>query len=376
MRVAFFAPLKPLDDPVPSGDRQMGRLIVRALEAAGHAVVQPTRIRLWSKQGGDALLEKEGLGRAEAERLIAPFRQGGAPEAWITYHLYHKAPDWLGPIVAEALDIPYVAMEASRALKRREGEWAYGFAAADAALRRADAVAACHEIDARGLAPVVPSERLMIVPPFIDAAPFAASKKGPRGSAPLRLLTVAMMRDGDKMASYRVLGEALSKIGDLDWRLTLAGDGPMRDAVLALFPPERIDWRGQLGPDDLVEAYTQADLFVWPAVREAYGLVLMEAQASAVPVIAGATGGVPEIVRDGETGWLVPVGDASAFAQALRTALGNPERLVTMGQRARAYVLERHDITAASARLDTLLDRALTTHRKRTQDPCRQNRTS
>ena len=186
--------------------------------------------------GVEAQKEKQRAALEEAETLIERFRAEGAPDIWFTYHLYHKAPDWLGTRVAEALDIPYVAMEASRSVKRREGPWAYGFAAADIMLRQADAIIACHSHDARGLSAVVPPERLTIVSPFIDAAPFADAAAHEPPDGPIRLVTVAMMRSGDKMASYRVLAEALEKIGDLDWRLRLVGDGEMRDEVLALLP--------------------------------------------------------------------------------------------------------------------------------------------
>lgn len=366
--VAFHAPMKPLDDPVPSGDRQLGRLIVRALEMAGHHVSQPTRFRSWDREGGlsrQQAIEREA--RHEAERLISAFRLDplARPGLWLTYHLYHKAPDWIGPAVADALAIPYAVIEASRALKRREGPWSHGFAAADAALARADAVAALHAEDAEGLAPVVPQGRLRIVPPFIDAAPFQVRREPKSAGCPVRLVTVAMMREGDKLASYRLLAEALRSVADLDWRLTLVGDGPARDAVLALFPAERVEWTGRVEPERMPACLAGADLFVWPAIREAFGLVFLEAQAAGLPVIAGRSGGVPEIVRQDETGWIVPAGDAAAFAEALRAAISDPARLASMGTSARAHVAERHDIAHAAGALDDLLRSAWKTHAER-----------
>ncbi|PTW57607.1 glycosyltransferase involved in cell wall biosynthesis [Breoghania corrubedonensis] len=377
MKIAFYAPLKPLDSPVPSGDRQMGRLIVRALEAAGHEVIQPSRLRLWLKEGSvEAQKEKERAARDEARALVARFANEGAPELWLTYHLYHKAPDWLGTSVADALDIPYVAMEASRAVKRREGPWSYGFAAADTMIACADTVIACHRQDAAGLCAIVPPERLTILPPFIDAAPFADVENEPRSDGPVRLVTVAMMRSGDKMASYRVLAEALAEIRDLDWRLRLVGDGEMREEVLAILPLERVDWFGQLAPGQIASAYAGADLFVWPAVHEAYGLVFLEAQASGLPVVGGATGGVPDIVRTGETGWLAPVGDGIALAETLRQALARPDQLAVMGTRARAHVLENHDIGSASVRLDAIVSRTRASFRGRNERSCKQHQPS
>ena len=70
MRIAFTAPMKPLDDPVPSGDRTMGRLIVKGLEQAGHDVRIASRFRSWRASGGlDEQRAVERLARAEAEAI-------------------------------------------------------------------------------------------------------------------------------------------------------------------------------------------------------------------------------------------------------------------------------------------------------------------
>ncbi len=366
--IAVYAPMKPLDDPVPSGDRQIGRLIVQALQSGGRTVVQPSRFRSWSRDGGVAAQKDlERAAQSEANRLIEAFRSGTVPrpDAWLTYHLYHKAPDWIGPAIADTLDIPYAVIEASRAMKRKSGPWEHGFAAADAALIRADAVAAMHAADAEGLEPIVPAEALRILPPFIDASPFVQPRVPRATGAPVRLLAVAMMRDGDKMRSHRLLAAALDQVADLDWHLTLIGDGPMRDEVLALFPGERITWLGRLAPEDMPRPYSEADLFVWPAIREAFGLVFLEAQAAGLPVIAGSTGGVPDIMRDGETGWLVPVEDTGAFAHALRQAIEGSDMLENMGRAARVHVRDHHDIAAAVPALDRFVQAAAARHAKR-----------
>lgn len=362
MTVALYTPMKPLDDPVPSGDRQMGRLIAAALTASGHRLVQPTRFRSWSRDGGiEAQQSLELPASAAALGILEMINTGELvrPETWVTYHLYHKAPDWIGPAVADALRIPYVIIEASRAMKRKSGQWSYGFAAADAALLRADAVAAMHAADAEGLEPIVPADRLRILPPFIDADPFYEETPRPRAQGgPVRLFCVAMMRSGDKLRSYRLLADALASLLDLDWTLTVAGDGPMRGDVEAMFPEGRVTWLGRLEPEELPAQYHAADLFVWPAIREAFGLVFLEAQAAGLPLVAGSTGGVPDIMLPGETGWLVPVEDTDAFAAALREAIGQAARLPAMGRAAAAHVRARHDIGQARVRLSHLLDLA------------------
>jgi len=122
MRIAFYAPMKPPDHPVPSGDRRMARLLMAALRHAGHRVDIASRLR--SRDGIGDPARQARLARAgatTAERLLRRYRAQPAadrPRAWMTYHLYYKAADWIGPAVSAGLGIPYIAVEASLANKR------------------------------------------------------------------------------------------------------------------------------------------------------------------------------------------------------------------------------------------------------------------
>ncbi|MBK5948608.1 hypothetical protein CH339_17315 [Rhodobium orientis] len=355
--------MKPPDHETPSGDRLIARLLMRALGEAGHQVFLASRFRSWVQEP-KAL---EGLAEeaeAEAARLIAHFEKTEKPDLFLTYHLYHKAPDWIGPRVADALAIPYAVIEASRAQKRATGPWASGFAAADDALCRADAVAALHEADAEGLRPVV-GDRLEIIPPFLDTAPFAAVAGDRTPNDPPVIVTAAMMRQGNKADSYRLLAEALSRLKHRPWRHVIAGDGPERDALLPLFDPQRTDYLGRLKPEDMPALYASGDIFAWPAVTEPFGMVFLEAQATGLAVVAGAARGVPDIVADGATGLLVPPGDVAAFAAALDDLLASAEKRQAMGRAAAAHAAEHHDIAQAVPALDTLLSHARRHHAAR-----------
>ena len=371
MRVAFYAPLKPPDHPVPSGDRRMAGLLVEALTRAGHEVELASRLR--SRDGaGDAAYQArlERVGAAMAERLLRRYRTrppAQRPRAWFTYHLYYKAPDWIGPRVSEALGIPYLLAEASVAHKRADGPWARGHQATLEALDRAAAVIALNPGDT-GCLP--DPARVRLVKPFLDPAPFraaAARRDGARaelaaahGLDPARpwLLAVAMMRPGDKLASYRLLAEALQGIEDARWQLLIVGNGPARQEVVTAFAwagGARIRFLGESAPEALPDIYAASDLMVWPAVNEAFGMALLEAQASGLPVLAGRSGGVAAIVRDGETGALTPPGDSAAFGEALRALLDAPEARRAMGRAAMDTVAQEHTIEGAGRRLDQIL---------------------
>jgi len=360
MRIAFYAPLKPPDHPVPSGDRQVAQLFLAALRMAGHDALVASRFRSYDGHG-DMLRQARvaSVGAQLAARFVRRCREAPqtAPGLWFTYHLYHKAPDWLGPQIADVLRIPYVVAEASDAPKQALRGWAVGHRAAERAIRRADAVIGLNPADRECVLPLLRDTRRWVAfKPFIDTKCYARQTCARTG--PARLITVAMMRYGDKLASYQILGDALSGLLDLPWSLQVIGNGPARrDVEDALYPlEERVTWAGEIGAMEIARRLALADLCVWPALNEAFGMALLEAQASGVPVVAGAAGGISEIVVHGVTGLLVPPRDAPAFAQAVRSLLADPPRRAAFAEAARHRVRAEHDISSAARRLNAVFD--------------------
>lgn len=373
MHVALYAPMKPPDDPLPSGDRQAVRMIMRALAFAGHRTEVASRLVSWlpaPDAASDARQRADAA--AEVETLCGRWRDGSAerPDLFLTYHLYHRAPDRIGPAVAAGLGIPYVVIEASRALKRATGPWAERFREVDTALAAADAVAAIHAEDAEGLAAVVPEARLHRLAPFLDAAPFRAAAGRSPSTGAVQLLAVGMMRPGDKARSYAVLADALARLADRPWRLSIVGDGPARPEVEAAFATrglgaDRVAFLGARASEAMPAVYAGADVLVWPAINEAYGFVFLEAQAAGLPVVGARRGGVPEIVRDGETGLLAPEGDATAFADCVGTLLADPLARARMGAAAATHIAAHHDLPVAARRLDAIFAAAMQSRQER-----------
>ena len=360
MRIAFYAPLKPPDHPVPSGDRQIAQLFLAALRLAGHEPILVSRFRSYDGYG-DALRQTRLaiIGKQIAERLICLYQEPRefTPELWFSYHVYHKAPDWLGPPVAGGLGIPYVVAEASITPTQRCGKWAAGHRAVESAIRQADVVIGLNSEDRACILPLLREPRQWVaLKPFVDASTYG--RKGETEDGPRRLITVAMMREGDKLASYRLLGDALCRLLDLPWSLEVIGDGPARrDVENALAPlNERVIWMGLLNHAAIAERLALADLFVWPACNEAFGMALLEAQASGLPVVAGAIGGVGEIVVSEVTGLLVAPGDALAFAAAVRGAILDSGQRSTFAKAARHRVLVEHNLPTAARRLAAVID--------------------
>ncbi|MFT3810343.1 MAG: glycosyltransferase [Micropepsaceae bacterium] len=356
-RALLYAPMNPpAPGAPPSGDRAMTGLLSRALERIGIGTEPASQLRAYEGKG-DAAQQSAIAEAAKAEipRLIAA-HAANPPALWITYLTYYKSPDHLGPHVTKALGIPYVIVEASHAPKRATGDFAAPYAAARSALESADAVIAMTDHDAAMLQQIVPAERLHRLPPFIDTARF---KNIPRksGLTPL-ILTTAMLRPGKKLANFPLIAAALARIADLKWFYVVAGGGEGEaeaKAAFANFPRDRITFMGAVPPDAMPNLYARADLYLWPGLKEAYGLSYLEAQASGLPVAACDTAGVPAVVEQGRGGLLTPAGDAEALAQSLRILLMNRQTRDIMGEVAAEFVHGERDITHAAARLRSIL---------------------
>jgi len=106
-------------------------------------------------------------------------------------------------------------------------------------------------------------------------------------------------------------------------KLVLVGGGARREALerhaARLRTADRIFFTGEVPPDDVAALYPLVSLFVLPSLREQVPGSLLEAMAHGRPVVATAVGGIPEILRDGVTGLLVPPGDPAALAEAILT---------------------------------------------------------
>ena len=101
-------------------------------------------------------------------------------------------------------------------------------------------------------------------------------------------------------------------------------------------------WITFIGNLPLVEeVLVGADVFLLPSESESFGLAALEALSCKVPVIASRAGGLPEVIVDGENGFLLPVGNVEAMAAAVLSLLQEPDRLRAFGECGRAWALER-----------------------------------
>jgi len=375
MRIAFYAPLKAPTHPTASGDRRVARLLMDALQMAGHDVELVSDLRAFDRTGD--LAHQQAVRTAGLDAAQDLIRRWGdrsrrsRPDLWFTYHLYYKAPDWLGPAVCAALGMPYVVAEASHAPKRLSGPWAMGEAAVLEALQRADLLLCPTAHDVPGLRLAAPPHtRIERLPPFLDPAPYQrAARKRTWLRARLRsacglpddqpwMVVAAMMRPGDKLASYSVLAQALALLPDLPWQLLVAGDGAARaqvEALLSQAASGRAHFLGACDARTMAAVYAAADLCIWPAVNEAYGMAMLEAQAAGTAVVSCASRGVPDVVQDGVTGLLADAIAPQPLAACARVLLSDASLCAAMGRAAAQFVDQQRSLAQAADNLRQLL---------------------
>jgi glycosyltransferase involved in cell wall biosynthesis len=182
-------------------------------------------------------------------------------------------------------------------------------------------------------APANPPERVWHQPPVIGAMGRFVAKKG-----------------------FDVLIEALARL-DAPYRAIVAGDGAETAALAKLRRrhglEDRIAFPGW--QDDTAAFFDSIDVFCLPSLHEPFGIVLLEAMAQALPVIAADSEGPSEILHDGIDGMLVAKSDPAALAAAVERMLGDPNGARAMGLKAHATVRRNYSLSLLSTRLDEVL---------------------
>jgi len=205
----------------------------------------------------------------------------------------------------------------------------------------------------------VPEERVAVLP---NPAPDLRELPS-RGEARRRFgahgLTLAFAGRITRQKSLEVALDALTQVEGVT--LVVAGDGPDLAAVRAnaseLGLGERVRFLGQLGREAVLALFRAADASLLSSSWENFPHTVVESLSVGTPVVATAVGGVPEVVRDGDNGLLVPAGDAAALAAAIRRLLDEPLLLARLAARA-APSVERLSKEHVYARLEGILAEA------------------
>jgi glycosyltransferase involved in cell wall biosynthesis len=193
----------------------------------------------------------------------------------------------------------------------------------------------------RGLDPA----KLKLFPRGLDTDLFHPTRRDPvffekfgAGNGQVRLLYVGRI---SKEKDLDVLGNAYRRLRDegISIQLFVVGHGPYSQALAESLP--EAFFTGYLTGKELATAYASADIFVFPSTTDTFGNVIIEAQASGVPVIVSDSGGPKELVEHNENGLITKSHDVDDFVRAIRTLIADPALRERMGNRARKSVIDR-----------------------------------
>jgi glycosyltransferase involved in cell wall biosynthesis len=129
-------------------------------------------------------------------------------------------------------------------------------------------------------------------------------------------------------------------------------------------PNKKVLFTGRVAREKMYKYYSAADIFAFPGINESLGMVFLEAQSCALPVIACDNGGIPEVVVHNTTGLLTSLDDESSFDRALLELLTDPEKRKNMGRAAAEYVRSEHDINKNYIRMEQILVKTASRKRK------------
>ncbi|MEE2833505.1 MAG: glycosyltransferase [Candidatus Latescibacterota bacterium] len=165
----------------------------------------------------------------------------------------------------------------------------------------------------------------------------------------------------------RALGRALQGVQGVDVQVVMIGDGPERDRVLEAITDsglgDRVELRGLLPYREVLQSLESCHLLLQPSRTATDGdseggapVILLDAQAAGVPVVATTHADIPEYVIDGGSGMLAPEGDLDGLTDLLRQMLTSPQRWAEMGRRGRAHVEAEYDARRQVERLELIYD--------------------
>jgi glycosyltransferase involved in cell wall biosynthesis len=196
----------------------------------------------------------------------------------------------------------------------------------------------------------IDQEKIRIVPNGVDTEKFKPSDSAAaKQQLGLRLEpTVLFTGSLIPRKGLHYLVKAAEKVvkQQANTKFAIVGSGPMQvqieESLAASGLTGNFKFLGNLKEDQLSAVYNAADVFVLPSIQEGQGIVLLEAQACGKPVVAFGVGGVPEAVRQGETGFLPELGDTDGLADRLLALLGDEAMRQRMGAAGRKFVSENY----------------------------------
>lgn len=206
------------------------------------------------------------------------------------------------------------------------------------------------------------AKAIEVIPNFVELRRFHRASASPHlfaGTAEPLLCHVSNFRQVKRVFDVLAVFEAVNR--EVPSRLAMIGDGPDRSNAERFCREHRLTDRVTFLGNvvDLEEVLGAADLFLLPSEAESFGMAALEAMACEVPVIGTSTGGMPEVVTSGETGFLLPVGDVAGMAEHALEILRDPDLKRRMGKVGRSVAAEKFDVDRVVPRYRETYERVI-----------------
>lgn len=276
-------------------------------------------------------------------------------------HLFNAT--LLGSVVAALSGVPVAATIHGNTITAEE--------AAVARLTGAHLITVCTAAYMMGLSMGLSEDQISLIPNAVDSRRFSPERDGQafreRIGVPEGAPLVGMVARLSREKGPDLFVQAASAVAGArpDVHLALVGDGPMRAELERQIEGLNLSGRFHLAgaAADTSEIYPAFDVVCLPSRMEGIPLTLIEAMASARPVVATNVGGIPELVEMGETGWLVAHGDMKAMSERVLWLLDNAEQAAAMGRAGRQRVEEGFDVRGQTGTVAALFRRLVESRR-------------
>ncbi|MGL1932356.1 MAG: glycosyltransferase family 4 protein [Desulfotalea sp.] len=297
------------------------------------------------------------------------------PDLWLSYHCYYKAPDLLGHYCSKKLKIPYIIFQGIYSTKRRKkiSSW-LGFQLNKRALLSADLLITNKKRDFKNLSRL--RDDIVFIAPGIEIKKFQfceLSRKDIRAKLKISdstklVVCVAMFRDDVKSKGVKIVINSIRDLlqKDHDIQLLLIGDGVCRHELEKYSSDieKKVHFLGRLKQAELYKYFSAADVFAFPGINEALGMVYLEAQSCGLPVVAYSNWGASEAVIDKKTGLLSPYKQPEEFTANIEILVSNDNLRKKIGSAAKEHIRQHHDLSKNYGKLNILLKETVERYKK------------
>jgi len=336
MKIAFYSPIKPIDHFIPSGDRLIARHLCQYLREKGHDV--------FILSGFRTLFLHQRIIRHIffwwplhfIGSLINVLKE--KPDIFFSYHVTGETPDLLAPFLSRLMGVPYYIFDGDYSVTPRDNlKTRVGNYIARYAFHSARHIFVNTAENYTSLLEKLGRDRVSYIKPGVlpsDFKDYSATTVRDRykikENIPI-ISSVAMCRPGRKADSIRFLIESLSQLKsegiNFCWiHAGARGEYPELKKLaqeklgsIAIMP-------GTISKEEVHALMTSSDVFAFPGINEPIGMVYLETQFYRTPVVAFQNSGVADVVKQNETGILVPPMDQCAFVSALSMLINNPSK--------------------------------------------------